>query len=328
MTTFVNNDVAPGAVVFASDHNTQGALLAAVLNGGLDNGNINASAAIATSKLADDAGITPTKLDPTVLSSFVFDFVASGCVWSGDSYGSTRNASMTSGVVYIGGKRVTVNAVSARSFTASKDTYIDIDNTGTLTYTEVTNNAASPALAANSIRLGIVVTGASNIANAGSVNQGEETKVLPIVSSVPYAVTDSLGNLICPRDPRRRLLGHRQITSNFTTTSASTVQVTGLSVPVIIPTGRKVIISAYAGVLSSSGANTPVITIWDGTVGSGTQLQQYNGVTSGNGMNINALTTPSSTSKTYNLGAAIAGGNTLTLSASSTIIGWIKVELE
>lgn len=62
MSTFVNNDVASGAIVYASDHNTQGALLAAVLNGGLDNANISASAAIAGSKLADDS-VTDTQLD-------------------------------------------------------------------------------------------------------------------------------------------------------------------------------------------------------------------------------------------------------------------------
>ena len=35
-----------------------------------------------------------------------FDYVASGCVWTGDAYASTRAASMTSGVVYIDGKRL------------------------------------------------------------------------------------------------------------------------------------------------------------------------------------------------------------------------------
>lgn len=62
MTQFVNNDVSSGAVVYASDHNTQGALLAAVLNGGLDNDNLAAGAAIAGSKLADDT-ITSAKID-------------------------------------------------------------------------------------------------------------------------------------------------------------------------------------------------------------------------------------------------------------------------
>jgi len=120
---------------------------------------------------------------------YPFDYVASGLVWSGDAYGSTRNASMTSGVVVINGNPITVASVTARSFTASRDTYIDVldagDGTGTVVYTEVTNNAASPALAANSIRIGIIVTGASNIANVGSVNQGQEDKLLPITSSTP-----------------------------------------------------------------------------------------------------------------------------------------------
>lgn len=183
----------------------------------------------------------------TIRSETSFDYVASGCVWSGDAYGSTRNASMTAGAVYIGGKRVAVSLVTARSFTASKDTYIDVDNAGTITYNEVNNNAASPALAANSIRLGIIVTDGTDIQDAGSVNQGQESKVLPIASSIAYSVTDSLGNLICPRDPNRRILGYRQYTSNVTTTSASLGDITGLSLNVIVPEGRKVRVSAKDG---------------------------------------------------------------------------------
>lgn len=180
-----------------------------------------------------------------------YDYVASGMVWSGDAYASTRNASMTSGVIYINGRRLTASAVSARSFTASKDTYIDAsdngDGTALLTYTEVANNAASPALAANSVRIGIIVTGASNIAAAGSVNQGQEEKVLPIASSVAYTFTDSLGNIICPRDPQRKLLGYRHSRAAFSTASTSNVIITGLSVPVIIPSDRKVKVTLYFG---------------------------------------------------------------------------------
>ncbi len=62
MSLFVNNDVASGQTIYAADHNTQGSLIAAVLNGGLDNNNISSSAAIATSKLADDGGITYGKM--------------------------------------------------------------------------------------------------------------------------------------------------------------------------------------------------------------------------------------------------------------------------
>lgn len=62
MATYTNNNVSAGAVVRASDHNTQGALIAAVLNGGIDNNNISPTAAIAGSKLADGA-ITTAKLE-------------------------------------------------------------------------------------------------------------------------------------------------------------------------------------------------------------------------------------------------------------------------
>lgn len=62
MTQFVNNDVSSGNVIYASDHNTQGALIAAVVNGGIENENVSDSAAINGSKLA--IGTVPaSKLD-------------------------------------------------------------------------------------------------------------------------------------------------------------------------------------------------------------------------------------------------------------------------
>lgn len=195
----------------------------------------------------------------------LFDFVLSGLVWTGDAYASTRNASMTSGFVYINGLKITIAAVTARSFTASKDTYIDVlsngDGTGTLVYTEVANNAASPALAANSLRIGIIVTGASNIAAVGSINQGQIGKVLPIASSIPYMLTDSLGNLICNRSSNPTLIGYREITSNFATaTTGSDVDVTGLSAPVLIPTGgRNVRVSSKASGMATNSASATVL---------------------------------------------------------------------
>lgn len=67
MTNFVNNDVSPGNVVLASHHNTQGALLAAVINGGIDNENIDDSAAIAGSKL-EDGSIEGTKFSTSAIT--------------------------------------------------------------------------------------------------------------------------------------------------------------------------------------------------------------------------------------------------------------------
>lgn len=68
MSTFVNNNVSSGDIVRASDHNTQGANIAAVINGNIDNDNISSSAAIAGSKLADDS-VTYAKLEQPVAFS-------------------------------------------------------------------------------------------------------------------------------------------------------------------------------------------------------------------------------------------------------------------
>jgi len=139
-----------------------------------------------------------------LLDESLGDFVASGLVWSGDSYGATRNASMTLGVAYINGVRLSLSAVAARTFTASRDTYVDINSSGTLVYTEVTNGAASPALAASSIRIAKIVTGASNIANAAAITQyGSDTlnnKIYPggsVNPNVVYAKYQS-GTLASP----------------------------------------------------------------------------------------------------------------------------------
>lgn len=285
----------------------------------------------AVSKL-EDAG-TPLS---TYRANYLYDFVYSGGVWTGDSYGSTRNASMTAMVCYINGRRISISAVTARSFTASKDTYVDVldnaDGTGTLVYTEVTNNAASPALASNSIRIAIIVTGAGSIANAGSVNQGQEEKVLPIASSVAYSVTDSLGNLICSRDPNRKILGYRPITGGtFSTASTSSVQVTGLSCPVIVPTGRKVKVTAYnLGVYASGALIIVTMTIWDGTVGSGTQITSAQVGQAAASLPTSAspsvVVTPTSSNKTYNVGLYTASGTASVQSASSAP-AYIMVEL-
>lgn len=205
-------------------------------------------------------------------SEHFFDHVASGLVLTGDSYGSNRNASMTSGVCYINGRRISLTAVSARNYTASRDTYVDVldngDGTGTVVYTEVTNNNASPALAANSIRIGIIVTAAGSIAAVGSVNQGQFTKVLPIASSVAYSVVDSLGNLICSRDPSRRVLGYRAITSTFSSSGTSLTKITGLDTPFIAPTGRKIRATLHGPTIYANSGNGLLNgTIWDGAPG-------------------------------------------------------------
>ncbi len=277
----------------------------------------------------------------TFVDESTFDYVASGCVWSGDAYGSTRVASMTAGTVYINGRRISLSAVTSRTFTASKDTYVDVldnaDGTGTIVYTEATNNAASSALAANSIRIAIIVTGASNIANAGSVNQGQRDKALPIASSIPYSVTDSLGNLICSRDPNRKMLGYRQRITSFTATTEA--QITELSCPVIVPAHRTVKLTIWSSRMSNdTSGNGALMRVWDGTVGSGTIVASasFDGAAVNNagvpvcqsGFYTNA--TASAESKTFNgsLGRNGAGTATLLFTGFTSLYAWVLVELE
>lgn len=266
----------------------------------------------------------------TFLGVGTFDFVASGLVWSGDSYSSTLNGSVTAGTVYIGGKPNSVAAVSGHAFTGSKDTYIDVlysaTGVGTLVYTEVTNNAASPALAANSLRIGIITTASASIVNVGSVNQGQETKLLPIASSIPYQVTDSLGNLICPRDPQRRIIGLRQIISDFSSsTNGSFVDVTGLNCTFIAPTSRKIKVTAYTKDMFSGSAATFDLAVFE----SSTQIARGSTAQTGTSKNTflyaQTVFTPSVGSHTYKVSVEVSAGS-WTLEATNTP-AYLMVEL-
>lgn len=314
----------------------QGMQVAHNQDGTIKNNAITSAAQI-TDGIIGDAEMATSVKPVTLFNENTFDHVVSGCVWTADAAGSTLLASMTSGVVMLAGKRLTVAAVTSRTFTASKDTYIDIsdngDGTGLIAYDATTaNNGASVALVAGSMRLGIIVTGAGNIATAASINQGQEDRVLPIASSIAYTVTDSLGNLICPRDPNRKVLGYRQRTSSFVLSSSQTTQtqITGLTCPVIVPTGRKVKVSAFAAnLVNATTTNTMKLAIWDGVVVSGTELEESNvGGSTGNwNPAVSIITTPAANSKTYNIATASSGATNVTVTAAVGAPAFVLVEL-
>lgn len=277
----------------------------------------------------DSADMFADPVDPVKRASeIIYDHISSGLVWTGDGLGSNRNASMTGGIVYINGKRLTVAPVSARTFTASRDTYVDVvdagDGTGTVVYTEGTNNSASQALAANSIRVAIIVTGASTIANNGSINQGQEWMLLPIASSRPYAVTDSIGNLICPRDPFRKLLGYRRLNGSQGSVTSEVV-IAGLSTPIIIPAGRKIRLT-LSGTKSNSASSTDTIRIRENSI-SGTvvadKIAFTASATASEDVDISRVNTPASQNMTYVVTMAVASG---TLTANSGMA--LAIELE
>lgn len=98
MTTFTNNNVASGDVVRASDHNEQGSRLASVLNGNIDNANINASAAIAGSKLADASVTMPKITNPYKFrvtksgdQTGITDAVITKVTWDTETFDTNNN---------------------------------------------------------------------------------------------------------------------------------------------------------------------------------------------------------------------------------------------
>jgi hypothetical protein len=126
-------------------------------------------------------------------------------------------------------------------------------------------------------------------------------------------------------------LGYAQITSSFTTTSSTAVQVTGLTTTVTIPSGgRRVRVSVWSAQLSGTAAGNVSIVIYDGTVPSGTQLSlmQHSLPTSATAIGgyASAIITPAAGAKTYNAGIYTSAG-TMTLTAATTWPAYILVEL-
>lgn len=127
-------------------------------------------------------------------------------------------------------------------------------------------------------------------------------------------------------------LGYAQITSSVTTTATSAAQATGLTATVTIPAGgRKIKITAHGQGIwtTNAGASQCWVTIWDGTVGSGTQLaatrvdlvSNYVGTAT-----CIAVVTPAAGTKTYNVGFHCVSAGTTTLLAGATSPAFILVE--
>ena len=127
------------------------------------------------------AGALADAINPQLRYSENFaNYVDSGCTWASVS---GLNGTMTGGTIYVNGYRIIVSGVGSHTFTASNDTYIDIDYLGNIYYNGVANNATAPSLTANSLRVAKVVTGGSTI------------------SSVTLSGADGIGNIIYPSGP-------------------------------------------------------------------------------------------------------------------------------
>ncbi len=121
-----------------------------------------------------------------------FDFTQSGLMWT---QVTGLNGTMTLGVAYIADtnvymNRLALNSISSRAFTASKDTYVDVTSAGAVAYTEVANGATAPTLATYSMRIALVITGASAIT---AVFQTDQRQANSTPTDLGWSGLDSAG---------------------------------------------------------------------------------------------------------------------------------------
>jgi len=123
-----------------------------------------------------------------------FDESFADYVYSGATIAQASGliASISSGVVYINGRRLTLDATS-KTFTASKDTYVDVvalsgTNTATLSYTEVNSGVSGSAPVSNGLHIGMVQTHTASITR--TVQSGTDVLGNPIKTPSPTAAVN------------------------------------------------------------------------------------------------------------------------------------------
>jgi len=147
---------------FSRLSNLQGGNIEGSCDGGSTVCNVKADS-IFRINMADDAD--PATFAKETLSITVDtvgsegSYVYSGCTPATDS---DLTSDISACVAYVNGIRVTKSA-TAQTYTASKDTYVDLSQTGVYTLTAVANGASEPVVAANSARLAKVVTSGTAI---------------------------------------------------------------------------------------------------------------------------------------------------------------------
>jgi hypothetical protein len=124
-------------------------------------------------------------------------------------------ATIATGVAIVNGKYVSRTAVS-KAFTASKDTYVDLLDDGTLVYIAVANNATT------GMTLSVNSDGSNALRLAKVVTSGTA------ITSVQQSFLDPLGNSIYNTTGHERNIIYKSPTSNRYSTQQSTPQeVTG-----------------------------------------------------------------------------------------------------
>jgi hypothetical protein len=270
----------------------------------------------------------------TLLHDTISPFVQSGCIWAAVS---GLAGTMTGGIIYVGPSgsilRVVVNGVGSHTFTASQDTYIDIDYNGNITYSGVANGASSPNLTANSIRVAKIITSGSAITN---VLQGAWNGTVITSTSFGYCGFDSLGNSIYNVDPSATAVGRvtRVATVSTGNPGGSPVGYNGfptIAANLAINTNYKIIMTDYN--LAFVGGSGLAVGIVTPQIGSTAITQGYEiSATVGAGISVNSIWQFNSGSTsgltTINFLLSTGGGTwtSLSLVASATQPATLSIE--
>lgn len=101
------------------------------------------------------------------------------------------------GTAYIIGQRNVLSAAVANTYPQATDTYVDMSNTGALTYVSVANGATEPAVTANSLRLDKVVTSISPPPGAPTLSASTAAGTL-VAATYTYELVgyDGTGNTL------------------------------------------------------------------------------------------------------------------------------------
>ena len=165
-----------------------------------------------------------------------------------------------------------------------------------------------------------------------TVDSGGATKLTPASNVESYVLAQN--NIPASALATNAItLGYAQITAAVSNGTTTPTQATGLSAAVTIPAGgRRIKVTFYSSyVINSPSPKVGTISLWDGTVGSGTQLQTAQILTesvSGQGMFCSLIWsgTPSAGAKTYNIGFAADSSASIQINASATAPAFILVE--
>lgn len=130
------------------------------VNGNIDSDNIE------NGSIADEDFSTAVAMSNWYAKSFG-DWVYSGGLAATDA---TLTSDISALIAFIEGAYIE-NSATSHTYTASRDTYVDVNSAGTYVFSEVSLGASAPAVAANAIRLCKAVTSGTAITSVVDLRQ-------------------------------------------------------------------------------------------------------------------------------------------------------------